>query len=344
MLPLLDGAARAAAEHRLERLVHRLQGRKQVGHLLHALRLLAPMQHREALRADEVRRIDAAQLPVELREDHVEVDRGPLGGHDDHDHVPHAAMLEHQITEVVERGRTGALAEPQQEQVGAERVDVAALERVVVALLFRAVVQDPRVLETGVIAEQRLDEQLLGPAHAVAHRADDRMLPDHDAHVAREEQIGKRRQRIAALVERARDGARLLEGAFDHEADERLGWELGQLPGQGVRRHHLERARDQELAHIGPRHQLGEERAHFVHLGEALEHGDETAVLLLRQLQVDDVVVQVGLAVARRDRKQLGTRGMHEHRAQRTDFGGDADAGHGRECNRARSTGSPARS
>ena len=161
------------------------------------------------------------------------------------------------------------------------------------------------------------------------------MLPDHDAHVAREEQIGKRRQRVTALVERPRDGARLLEGALDHEADERLGRELGQLPGQGVRRHHFERARDQELTHIRPRHQLGQERAHLVHLGEALEHGDEAAVLLLRQLQVDDVVVEVGLAVARRDREQLGSRGMHEHRAQRTDLGGDADAGHGGEFNRA---------
>src|SRR2546422_5067199 len=55
--------------------------------------------------------------------------------------------------------------------------------------LFRslgAVVQDARVLEARVVPEQRLDEQLFRPADAVAHRADDRVLADHDADVARE--------------------------------------------------------------------------------------------------------------------------------------------------------------
>src|SRR5256886_5903540 len=82
------------------------------------------------------------------------------------------------------------------------------------------------------------------------------------------------------------------------------------------------------LAHHRAPPQLGQERAHLVPLGEALEHGDEAAVLLLRQLQVDDVVVQVVLAVAGRDREQLGTRGMHQHGPQRTDFGSDAYATH----------------
>src|SRR2546427_272724 len=68
------------------------------------------MQHREALRADEMRRGDTAQLPVELREDHVEVDRGPLRGHDPPHHVPPAAKPEHQIAEGIGRGPAGGLA------------------------------------------------------------------------------------------------------------------------------------------------------------------------------------------------------------------------------------------
>src|ERR1041385_6520234 len=81
---------------------------------------------------------------------------------------------------------------------------VPALQRVIVALFLGAVVQNAGVLEARVIAEQRLDEQLFGPADAIAHRADDRVLPDHDAHVAREEQVGERGGGVAGLVERGR--------------------------------------------------------------------------------------------------------------------------------------------
>src|SRR5437764_264457 len=72
LLAFLEGAVRAAAEHRLERMVHRLHGGEEVGHLLHTLGFLAAVQHGEPLRPDKVRRIDAAQLTVELCEDHVQ--------------------------------------------------------------------------------------------------------------------------------------------------------------------------------------------------------------------------------------------------------------------------------
>ena len=239
-------------------------------------------------------------------------------------------MLEHEIAQVIERGRAGALAEAEDQEVGSQRVHVAALEGVVGALLLGAVVQDPRVLETRVVPEQRLDEQFFRPADPVPHRADDGVLADHDADVAREEQIGKRRQRKPGLVQGAGDGPGLLERALHHDADELVGGELRQLLRQGVGRDDFEGAGHQELAYVNARDELRQECTHLVHLGEALEHRDEPAVLPLGQLQVDDVVVQVVGAVARRDREQLRTGGVDQHGPQRADLGGDADAGHGR--------------
>src|SRR5438034_1247563 len=237
LLALLQRAVRAPAERRLERVVHRLHGGEEVGHLLHPLRFLAAVQHGEPLRPDEMRRIDAAQLAVELRKNHVQVDRGALVREDHADHVPH---------------------------------------------------------------------------------------------IAREEEIGKRRQREAGLVERAGDRPGVFQGALDHQADERLGREGGELLRQGVRRHHLERAGHEEHAHVRTRHQLRQERAHLVHLGEPLQHRHEPPVLALGELQVDDVVVQIVFPVSGSDGDQLAAGGMYQHRPQRADFRGDVDAGHGR--------------
>src|SRR5437016_12539081 len=74
LLAFLEGAVRAAAEHRLERMVHRLHGGEEVGHLLHTLGFLAAVQYGEPLRPDEVRRIDAAQRAVVLRKYHVQME------------------------------------------------------------------------------------------------------------------------------------------------------------------------------------------------------------------------------------------------------------------------------
>src|SRR5947208_1833792 len=154
LLALLERAVRPAAEHRLERLIHRLHGGEEIGHLLHPFRFLAAVQHREALRPDEMRWIHAAQLAVELREDHVQVDRGALVRQHHDDHVLHAAMLEHEVAQVVERRGARALAEAEQQQVGADGVHVTAFQGVVVALLLRPGVQDPGVLEARVEAER----------------------------------------------------------------------------------------------------------------------------------------------------------------------------------------------
>ncbi len=275
-----------------------------------------------------MRWVNATQLAIELGEDHVEMDRGALVRQHDDDRVAHAAMLERHVAEVVQGRRARPLAEAEQQEIRAQRVYVPTLERVVVPLLLGAVVQNPGVLETGVIAEQRLDEQLLGPAHAVAHRADDRVLPDHDPHVAREEQVGKRWQGVAGLVQGAGDRPRLLECPLDHHSHERLGRKGGELLRKRVRGHDLERPGHQELAHVGARHQLGQERADLVHLGEALEHGHEPAVLALGELQVDDVVVQVVFAVPRRDGDQLAAGGVDQHGPERADFRSHVNAGH----------------
>src|ERR1043166_1832173 len=49
--PPLEGAIGPAAEHRLERLIHRLHGGEKVRHLFYALRFLAPVQPREPPRS-----------------------------------------------------------------------------------------------------------------------------------------------------------------------------------------------------------------------------------------------------------------------------------------------------
>src|SRR5260370_7618334 len=57
------------------------------------------------------------------------------------------------------------------------------------------------------------------------------------------------------------------------------------------------------------------------------------AVLALRQIEVDDVVVEIVFTVRRCDGEKLGPGCVDEHGPQRADFGSDADAGHGGESN-----------
>ena len=94
LLAFLERAAVAAAEDRLERHAARRQRGDDVRLLVDRLFALAPMQHGEPLRADEVRRKHGAQLAVDLREDHVEVDRGVLLGHHDDDDVADLGLVE----------------------------------------------------------------------------------------------------------------------------------------------------------------------------------------------------------------------------------------------------------
>jgi hypothetical protein len=253
-----------------------------------------------------------------------------FGGQDDDDDVGHAAVLEDQIAQQIERGGARALAEAQEEQVGAHGMHVPALEGVVQALFFRAVVQNPGVLEIRIVAEQRLDQQLFGPADAVAHRADDRVLADDDPDVAREKQIGQRRQRVGDFVQGAGDRAAVFERAFDHQRYECFGRKRGELLGQHVRGYDLEGARRDELADFRPAGDVGERVFDLVDFREALEHGDQPAMLALRDLEIDDVVVEVVFARAGSDRHELFPRCVDQDRTKRADFGGDVNPGHGR--------------
>ena len=48
----------------------------------------------------------------------------------------------------------------------------------------------------------------------------------------------------------------------------------------------------------------------------------------LRQLEIHDVVVEIGFATAGGDGQQLLPGCVHEHGTEIADFGGDVDAGH----------------
>ena len=197
---------------------------------------------------------------------------------------------------------------------------VPALERVVEAFLVGAVVQDAGVLELRVVAEQRFDEQLFGPPHAVPHRAHDGVLADHDPGVTREEEIGQRWQCVGHFIQRASDRPAVLERALDHQGDEVFRRQRGQLLRQHVRRHHLERARRNELAHFRPARDFDQGVAHLVHFREPLQHRDQPPMLALRDLEVDDVVVEVFLSGAGGDRHQLFAGRVHQNGTERADL------------------------
>ena len=189
---------------------------------------------------------------------------------------------------------------------------VAALERVVASLLVGAVVENAPVLELLVVAEERFDQQLLGPAHTVAHRPDDRVLADHDADVAREEQVRQRRERVRDFVQRTGDRPAILERALDHERHEIFRGQRSHLFGERVGRDDFQRACRQEFSYFGPPRDLDQRVAHFMDVGEALQHRDQTAMLALRDFEVDDVVVEVVFARAGGDGDELFTGGVNE--------------------------------
>ena len=73
-----------------------------------------------------------------------------------------------------------------------------------------------------------------------------------------------------------------------------------------------------------------------MHFREALQHGHQAPMLALRDLEVDDVVVEVVFAGARSNRDQFFPRSMDQHRAERADFRRDVDPGHGGKLTRYR--------
>ena len=199
------------------------KGREEIRLFHHALGALATVNDRQPLGAHKERRIHHAQLLVDLAEDHVEVNGGRRLRHDHHQYVGDLALLEDSVAQGVQRRRRGALAEAHDQKIRAEVVDVATFQRVVAAPLFRAVVQQPGVGQFGMKPEQRLDQQLLGPAHAVSHRADHHMVADHHADVPGEEQVRQRRKGKADFVEGPGDRAALLLGPLDQHLHDLFG-------------------------------------------------------------------------------------------------------------------------
>src|SRR5688500_10553066 len=174
LLALLHDATLPAAGDRLHRRAALAQGREHARHLLQLRLSLAPEENRQSFGSNEVRWIHHAQLAIDLREDHVEVDRRVLLRHDHDDDVLRSSVLEEQARKLVDRGRTRTLAEADHDEVLADRMDVPALKGVVQAPFDGAVVEYPFVLQERVIHEEPLHDQLLRPPHPVAHR------PDHD--------------------------------------------------------------------------------------------------------------------------------------------------------------------
>ena len=229
-------------------------------------------------------------------------------------------LLEQLRREEVDRRGTRSLAEADDDRVVAQRMHVPALERVVVPALGRAVVQNSLVRQQRMVQKEQLHDQLFRPAHGVAHRADHDVIADDHRRVAREEEIRQRRQQVAALVERARERARLLFLALDEHVDQLLGASHLDPAGERAGGDDVERLAHEQVSRLRNRHHVGEQIAHGQHGRKALEDRHEAAMLLLSVLEVDDVVVKKVFAGIGRDREELRTGQVDEHRAQPADL------------------------
>ncbi len=103
-------------------------------------------------------------------------------------------------------------------------------------------------------------------------------------------------------------------------------------------RHHVHGLGDQEIARVWLLQDLGQQIADLMHLREPFEHRHKLAVLPLGDLEIDDVVVEVVLPIARRHRLELAARGMNQDGLQLPDLRGDLN-GHTTSYSGERSLG-----
>ncbi len=82
---------------------------------------------------------------------------------------------------------------------------------------------------------------------------------------------------------------------------------------------------NQQIANVGSRRDVRQQVAHLVDGGEPLQDRHEPAVLPLRRVEVDDVVVEKVLARPGRHGEQLGARGVYQYGAQAADLAADVD-------------------
>ena len=138
------------------------------------------------------------------------------------------------------------------------------------------------------------------------------MVAGDDAAVAREEEVGQRREHVSRLVERFGDRAGRLVAPLDEHSHRAAGVQLADVARQRLGRDDVHRLANQQVARLGVGEDVGEERAHLVNGREPLENRDEAAVLALGGLGLDDVVVEVVGPVAWRYGEQFGPGRMHE--------------------------------
>src|SRR5687768_14916103 len=254
-----------------------------------------------------------AKLTVYLREDHVEMYGRLFAGHDDDYQVRHFGFPENDVREVVDSGWAGSLAEPDDERIATQRMNVAPLERIVQPVLSRAVIQYSPVRDTRVVHEDRLHQELFGPSNAVAHRAYHDVVVDAHGHVAREEQVRQRGKDEAALVECARQLAWRLLDSFDQRANELGRVHFLQLARKRLRRDDVQRVGHEPAASLLIAHHLGKQILDAMHSRKPLEDGDEPGMLTLCPADFHDVVVQVVGACRRGYGEQLVAGGVDEN-------------------------------
>jgi hypothetical protein len=168
-----------------------LESSEQIRLLAHMRLPFLPMKYGQAIWSDEVRRINDAEIAIDVGKDHVEMDRRRLLGHDDDDDVGDLCLLEEQRHKTVDSRGTRPLAEADQQHILAQRMHVATFERMVEPSLRRSIVQNSLIAELGMRGEERLHDQLFRPPRVKSHRADHHVLIDRHRGIAREEKIRK---------------------------------------------------------------------------------------------------------------------------------------------------------
>src|SRR5215217_1318147 len=173
--------------------------------------------------------------------------------------------------------------------------------------------------------EQRLDQELLSPPHAISHGADYHVLSEDHADVTRKEEVGQRRKREAHLVQRPRNRPALLFRALDEHLHDLLGGEGAEPLTQVIRGDHIHCLADQVFTGVGLLQDVGEQIADVAHFGKPAQHRGKLTVLPLGNLEIDDIVVEVIFPVAGSDRLELGPRGVYQYGPQRTYFRADVN-------------------
>ena len=295
LLPLLVKAVLAAAGNRFQVEPQRGERRDHVWILDNPRTLAATeaaMKSTAFLVAGDQRRKHHAQVLIDHGEDHIEVDRGSGLGNLDNDEVGDWPLAGDRTHQPIDAGNRGPLAIADHDQVLADHQQIAALDRDLGIRIVRTVVVKAAALNLRVIFEHRLEEQCFGNPCAIGHRTDHDTPVDAHRRIASEEGVRQRRDRIARRIKKLLQAVRPLGGTLD------------QLRCQRYRLHFKQVGKD--LATIEQRGQLFQQGPadtlllqyvtqqilEFDHPGNLAEHPGQLAMLLQRQRQTQDIVVE----------------------------------------------------